>query len=138
MLLQVLPALIVLQHSRNTYKNTYFLGEIEGVIIYGDIMVSVILKKLPAEIRKNLAREQASTEWTVDELMTAILKEIRVLGSGYQLTDLHAPSRSTAAFYVGSKNNPGSHTGSKESIVCTFCKGPHPSRRSQTTQHKLT
>ncbi|XP_065886666.1 uncharacterized protein [Dysidea avara] len=100
---------------------------------YGDIMVSVILKKLPAEIRRNLAREQANTEWTFDKLTAAILKEIRVLESGYQPTDLHASSRSTAAFYVGSKSNPpGSHSDQQARIdivkkenLCFNCLGHH-------------
>ncbi|XP_065893821.1 uncharacterized protein [Dysidea avara] len=104
---------------------------------YGDIMVSVILKKLPAEIRRNLAREQANTEWTFDDLTAAILKEIRVLESGYQPTDLHASSRSTATFYVGSKSNsPGSHSGTKKSTACVFCKGPHPSHSCVTTDQQ--
>ena len=92
-------------------------------------MVSVILKKLPAETKRNLAREQTSTEWTFDELTAAISKEIRVLESG-QSADLHDPplgTRTTATFYVGSKSNPGCHTGSKKSTTCVFCKGPHPS-----------
>ena len=100
---------------------------------YGDILVSIILKKLPTEIRRNVAREQTNAEWTFDELTTAILKEIRVLESGYQPLDLHTSSRSTAAFHVGSKGNfPGSHSGTKKSTACVFCKGPHPSQSCTT------
>ena len=44
--------------------------------VYGDLLVSVILKKLPVEVRRNLAREQTSAEWTFDDLTGAILKEI--------------------------------------------------------------
>ena len=100
---------------------------------YGDILVSIILKKLPTEIRRNVAREQTNAQWTFDELTTAILKEIRVLESGYQPLDLHTSSRSTAAFHVGSKGNfPGSHSGTKKSTACVFCNGPHPSQSCTT------
>jgi len=64
---------------------------------YGDIMVPVILKKLPTEIRENLAREQASAEWTFDKLTTAILKEIKVFESGYQPSDVRTSSKITVA-----------------------------------------
>ena len=68
--------------------------------MYGDLLVSVILKKLPVEVRRNLAREQTSTEWRFDDLTSAILKEIRVLEAGYQVTD---SQRSTASFMLDSK-----------------------------------
>ena len=70
--------------------------------VYGDLLVSVILKKLPVEVRRNLAREQTSAEWTFDDLTGAILKEIRVLEAGHQISDSH---RSTASFHIGFKND---------------------------------
>ena len=63
---------------------------------YGDILVPVLLGKLSPDIRRNLAREHSNSQWILADLMTAILKEIRVLESG--LYDSHNPmSRSTAA-----------------------------------------
>ena len=99
--------------------------------LYGDLLVPVILKKLPVEVRRNLAREQTSMEWTFDDLTKAILKEIRVLEAGYQVTDPHNASRGTASFIVGLKNNSNNQT-TKKSPVCAFCKGPHPSHSCTT------
>ena len=96
--------------------------------VYGDLLVSVILKKLPVEVRRNLAREQTSTEWRFDDLTAAILKEIRVLEAEYQVTD---SQRSTASFHVGFKNNSNTPT-PKRNPVCAFCKGPHPSHSCTT------
>ena len=99
--------------------------------VYGDLLVSVILKKLPLEVRRNLAREQASAEWTFDDLTKAILKEVRVLEAGCQVTDSHGSSRSTASFYIGLKNNSNTQA-SKRNPICVFCKGPHPSHSCTT------
>ena len=95
------------------------------------MLVSIILKKLPIEIRRNLAREQLSTKWTFDDLIKAILKEIRILAAGYQVTDSHSSSSSTASFYVGLKNNSNAQA-LKRNLICMFCKGPHPSHSCTT------
>ena len=99
--------------------------------VYGDLLVSVILKKLPIEVRRNLAREQPNTEWTFDDLTKAILKETRVLEAGCQVIDSHSSSRSTASFYVGLKNNSNAQA-PKRNPICVFCKGPHPSHSCTT------
>ena len=39
--------------------------------------------KLPVDVRRNLAHEHGNSEWTIRELKDAILKEIRVLESGW-------------------------------------------------------
>lgn len=41
-----------------------------------DLIVSIILGKLPKEIQQNLARETTTSEWTFSQLLLAILKEI--------------------------------------------------------------
>ena len=99
---------------------------------YGDLLVPIILKKLPMEIRKNLAREHTNAEWTIDELRSAILKEIRVFETGLYATNLQitTPHRSTAAFHVNmSKGLTGytnPRTDGKRNTTCIYCKGPHP------------
>jgi len=69
---------------------------------YADMLVSVILEKLPGETRKHLAREHTDGEWTFKGLQEAVLKEIRVFES--MLNTLpplsHTP---TAAFHTGGK-----------------------------------
>ena len=97
---------------------------------YGDLLV---LRKLPVEIRKNLAREHTNAEWTIDELRSAILKEIRVFETGLYTANLQitTPQRSTAAFHItASRGTTGSTnpcTDGKRNASCSYCKGPHPS-----------
>lgn len=54
---------------------------------YGDLLVPIILGKLPHELRRNLAREHDNPEWKFQELREAIVKEIRILEAGAQLND---------------------------------------------------
>ena len=66
------------------------------------------------EIRKSLAWEHTYTEWTINKLTSAILKEIRILESGFYTTNSQTipPHRSTATFQVVSKevtNSTNSH-----------------------------
>ena len=44
-----------------------------------DILICIILGKLPVDTRKNLARDHNNSEWSLHELQDAILKEIQVL-----------------------------------------------------------
>ena len=46
---------------------------------YGALLVPMVLGKLPAETRKNLAREHGNLEWTIND---SIAREIRVLEAG--------------------------------------------------------
>ena len=99
----------------------------------GDLLIPIILGKLPMEMRKNLAQEHTNTEWTIDELMSAILKEIRIFESGFYTMNSQAtpdpPHRSTAAFHItsrGATHNTNPNTDGKRKVSCIYCKGPHP------------
>jgi len=67
---------------------------------YGDLLVLIILSKLPKDIKQNLARSSTITEWKFSQFMPAILREIEILDTSN--TDLHR-SPFTAAFMVNSK-----------------------------------
>ena len=54
---------------------------------YSTILVPIILGKLPIPVHKNLARDHDQLRWTLDDLQTAVVKEIRVLESGLYTTD---------------------------------------------------
>ncbi len=41
---------------------------------YGSLLIPIILGKLPADIRRSLAREHCHLEWTIDQLRHALLK----------------------------------------------------------------
>ena len=105
---------------------------------YGDLLVSVILEKLPSETRKHLARECTDSEWTLRELQDAIFKEIRVFESG-----LHMPSQTsctpTATFYTGSRRAPNQPTTGDvtKKRTCIFCKGSHAPQACEVVNEPL-
>ena len=96
---------------------------------YGDVLVPVLLGKLSPDIHRNLAREHSNSQWILADLMTAILKEIRVLESG--LYDSHNPmSRSTAAsLHINSsdpvKKQHRDNDNKNRQQQCVFCKKNH-------------
>ena len=49
---------------------------------YGDLLVPIVLGKLPSDMRTNLARDHDSHEWKFQQLRESILKEIRILEIG--------------------------------------------------------
>ena len=53
---------------------------------YGALLIPIILGKLPMETKRNLTREHSILEWTIDELRSAILKEIQILEQGLFVT----------------------------------------------------
>ena len=77
---------------------------------YGMLLVPIILGKLPTEIKKNLARDHENREWTIDDLQSAILKEICILELGIQSTNTltSQPAIPTASFVTTTvrKKNP--------------------------------
>ena len=97
---------------------------------YGELLVPVILDKLPIDVQRNLAREHSNSQWILSDLMAAILKEIRVLECGQYNPHKQIP-RSSAAFSVNSRdhfNKKQRQDGldSKRKQQCVFCKGLHP------------
>ena len=98
---------------------------------YGTLLVPIILSKLPVPTLKNLAREHANLDWSIEELQAAVLKEIRVLETGFftgeQRSNTPRGSHSTAAFLTGIKgtrNNPPPYNRKKKQS-CVYCKGDH-------------
>jgi len=89
---------------------------------YGDLLVAVIHEKLPKEIKLqcNIARSKTTSEWSLSQLMAAILNEIRILECGAH-NPLMGP---TATFLVGSKVNQDRKQ-EKGQPSCIFCEQPH-------------
>ena len=75
---------------------------------YGDILVPIIQRNLPIDLKRNLAREHANKEWKLGELHKAILKEVEILEAGQNMTDTgdSITPTPTAAFLAGSKGKP--------------------------------
>ena len=85
---------------------------------YGALLVPIILGKLPTDTKQNIARDHENREWTINELLSAILKEIHILELRIQnmnslTTPLHAtPTASflTTTTTFNKKRNPTEST----------------------------
>ncbi|XP_065894407.1 uncharacterized protein [Dysidea avara] len=49
---------------------------------YGPLLTTVILRKLPPEIKIRMACDHYDSEWTIDELLASVLKEIHIYEAG--------------------------------------------------------
>ena len=108
---------------------------------YSTILVPIILGKLPIPVRRNLARDHDQLRWTLDDLQTAVVKEIRVLESGLYTTD-SPPSSSTrthatASFHAAIRGGRHPTGSSKKKAQCVYCKGEHsPTACSEVTDYQ--
>lgn len=104
---------------------------------YGNLLVPVILDKMPSEIRKQLARENGENNWILEDLRRAINREICILESG---TTQNEPEvdvyESTASFLTRAKSRKRSQQDSKPSggnafqravFKYAFCDSEHKS-----------
>ena len=93
---------------------------------YSAMLVPFLLRKLPVNTIRNIARARENSDWTIEELQAALLKEIRIFE-----TSLHSviPRRSkssegastlpTAAFHANVK---GTSTNHSQRPSCSYCK----------------
>jgi len=68
---------------------------------YGDLLVSLILGRLPMPVIKNLTRNHSEDQWSIDELRTGIEKEITILESGLENREDHNHTSITGSFFAG-------------------------------------
>ena len=108
---------------------------------YGDLLVPIILGKLPTDIRRNLTREHITAEWPFNQLRDFITKEIRIMEAGIHHSSGKVPSTQpsssvTASFHMQTRGVP-QHTKrphvSDTRRKCAYCKGPHPSNDCHVT-----
>jgi hypothetical protein len=102
---------------------------------YGNLLVPVILDKMPSEIRKQLARENGENNWVLDDLRRAINREICILESGTAQNEPEVDVyEATASFLTGAKSRKRAQQESQHSgassfhFKCAFCEGGHKSR----------
>ena len=93
---------------------------------YSAMLVPYLLRKLPVDTIRILTREHESSEWTIEELQEALLKEIRIFE-----TSLHTaiPQRSNNFGETSSRPTASFHTnvnvptsGSTHRPSCSYCK----------------
>ena len=90
------------------------------------LLVPMILTKLPEDTKKHMARDHPNSEWTVEELQTAILKEIKVFEIGQQTTTSPSQQQAvpTASFYTAAMNRKSRRAGGGK-LTCAYCNGNH-------------
>ena len=100
---------------------------------YGALLIPVTIGKLPADLRRNLAREQNKSDWSMDELREALLREIRILEQGVFTSTTSLSDTSpmmTASLHVGARSGHSKQQRSDRStfdqkLTCAYCKGTH-------------
>ncbi len=107
---------------------------------FGSLLIPIILSKLPVEVQKNLAREQNNSEWTLNILRQAILKEVTILEAAIPIDNplkaygQHTTPSVTASFHTNVSGNtqgpplnepPPPTTRPRGPPTCLYCKGKH-------------
>ena len=109
---------------------------------YGDLLVPVILSKLPATVKHNLIREHGSTDLSLEQLRKAISKEILILEASEETNKLNhlsrshdtVPSVSSLLTNTSKYKNPGGNFSNSKfktpphpskTKPCIFCNGSH-------------
>ena len=116
---------------------------------YGDLLVPIVLGKLPHQLRTKIARDHDSPEWKFAQMRESILKEIRILEAGVQSNLMQAtlPSpkhTTTGSFFTQTQGNQHHTTRYKPGHTtkrCVYCKGPHPTHNCNVVkdcQERLT
>ena len=99
---------------------------------YGDILVS-IKKKLPNEIKRNLARQNGNKEWHFDSLRMAILNEIDILEAGknscsdYVVIDSSLDNTHRCIFHECKVKSTSKLWSITHQITCLLCKDEYNS-----------
>ena len=110
---------------------------------YSDLLVPVILSKLPTTVKHNLTREHGTTDLSLEQLRKAISKEILILEAGEETNKLNnlsqspdtLPSISSLLTNTSKYKNPGGNISNSRLTqtppnpskpkACTFCNGSH-------------
>jgi len=100
---------------------------------YGALLIPVTWGKLPSAVKINLPRENNGSNWSIDQIREALLREIRILEQGASTSCLSI--KITAFLHVGSRSadqhrSYRSERGSNKPITykkptCVYCKGAH-------------
>ena len=80
--------------------------------------------KAPSELKKQFSRDHNSGDWTIREVMTSILKEIRVLEVGHYSNSFSKEHyTTTASFHTTARKSIAQRE--KKEPACSYCKGAH-------------
>ena len=70
---------------------------------YSALLIPAILKKIPEEIRKNIAREHGSSNWSLSDLRKFLLKELNVMEAGILIVNNAENLLITVTFFTNIK-----------------------------------
>ena len=91
---------------------------------YRSMLVPIILRKLSADMHRNITKAHGSDQWTLNELKDAILQVIQLLEVGAEYSsnshnNLHTP---TTSFITGTEQRPQrTNTEHQKSSTCVYC-----------------
>ena len=77
----------------------------QGQESFGNLLVSVILGKLPVDVKHNMTRDHGNNKWQLQDLRQALKKEIDILESGLP-TLTSEMYLATASFFTSTGSNP--------------------------------
>jgi len=97
--------------------------------LYGYLLVSILLDKLPIKAKQNLIRAHGKKGWTLSELPAAILNKLDVLEIESHPEPIPSVIPPMASFHTAAKK-PATTIKSKPS--CLFCPGPHNQSQCKT------
>ena len=96
---------------------------------YDDVLVPIVLEKLPCDIREHLARQHNDDDWLLSDLRYAIFKEINIKEAGVSSMAQPEAERygSRASLFVGTKGyrDHRNHGDSRQTLKCLLCGVPH-------------
>ena len=114
---------------------------------YGQLLIPIIVSKLPLDMRLQVSRQSSKKVWEIDELLALIQKEIeaRETTELVKLTQTDRNSKDAANSYQGRQRSQGPATAStlymrsnevdqKVVIVCVYCKQQHFSASCETVK----
>ena len=98
---------------------------------YGDLLIPIVMKKLPEEVRRIMLRSHDETTWTLADLRKQLRHEVEtrekssLAQSDKEVSALNPPFNSK--FPTAGALFSGALGGENSKNDCTFCDGPHPS-----------
>ena len=98
---------------------------------YGDLLIPIVMKKLPEEVRRIMLRSHDETTWTLADLRKQLRHEVETrekssLGQSDKEVSVPNPPFNSKFPTAGALFS-GALGGENSKNDCTFCDGPHPS-----------
>ena len=98
---------------------------------YGDLLIPIVMKKLPEEVRRIMLRSHDETTWTLADLRKQLQHEVETREKsslGQSDKEVSAPNPPfNSKFPTAGALFSGALGGENSKNDCTFCDEPHPS-----------